>query len=551
MLDRGPFSFKTTADFIHYLAAMSTPSIHSVLNAAVRAPRWELEYHGLRLTASESDDAGTLACLLDHLLPVLDHVARHAGATPVQSTPPAPAHVLHPEAPQPTSVVEEPQPASLPQTPAEVTAPPPIAALVPPIAGVPEHPGSGVTPAEDELPHDLQGLKNIHMLQYRKNEADSTEQAIDICLDLFISVNGNKNARQVGVVDMERFLDALAAWPVNRQFIEDVDKMTPAELVMHARKKKLPAIAVSTQEKYVQHLSAFFNRLVKWKRCDDNPVLLINRRKRFGDKRTHTKRSFNNPEWQRPFQKEEMAAANAPWKFFGHLIPAFTGSRSNEIGQLKRSDIRVERMPDRDGVVHDVLCMYLGRGKKRKGKNAVRVVPVPKRVLALGFEKYLQDLDAFGEKDLFPGLRTSEGRPGATIEDWFNGSLRTDWGILDKEVTFHCFRHTIATLMRNARTPASIRRALLGHSGKSRPGVNPSGDQVSEDHYEDKVTPLDVLLELDRLPFPELDVVPYERGRFDDYLRHEGVRRRSNELLVAAGKAPKPKRGPLPKAKSA
>lgn len=208
-------------------------------------------------------------------------------------------------------------------------------------------------------------------------------------------------------------------------------------------------------------------------------------------------------------------------------------------------------MPDRDGVVHDVLCMHLGRGKKRKSKNAVRVVPVPKRVLALGFEKYLQDLDAFGEEDLFPGLRTSEGRPGGTIENWFNGKLRTDWGILDKEVTFHCFRHTIATLMRNARTPLAIRHALMGHSSKPRPGSVPNGNTVSEEHYEDVVTPLDILLELDRLPFPELDVVPYERGRFDDYLKHEGVRRRSNEILVAAGKEPKPKRGPLPKAKSA
>jgi len=275
--------------------------------------------------------------------------------------------------------------------------------------------------------------------------------------------------------------------------------------------------------------------------------LLINRRKHFGPEVIHSKRSYNNPEWQRPFDKDEMAAADAPWKFFGHLIPAFTGARSNEIGQLKRSDVRIEKMPDRDGVIHDVFCMHLGRGKKRKGKNAVRVVPIPKRVLDLGFERYLEDLDAFGEKYLFPGLRKSQGRPGGTIESWFNGNLRTIWNILDPKVTFHCFRHTIATLMRNARTPATVRRALLGHSGKSRPGTVPSGNEVAENFYEDEITPLDILMELNRLPFPELDVVPYERGRFDHYLMCEGVRGRSNAVLVAAGKEPKAKRGPLPK----
>lgn len=538
---------------------MSTPSLHSILNSVSHAPRWELEYHGLKLSASEGEDAGTLAHLLDHLLPVLDRVAGHAGTSVPEPVLAAAPRVLHAEvqAPPRSSQAHHEAPALVP---APTPAPVPVAVPSPSVPAraslqPPTQAASTPTDAGDELPHDLQGLKDIHMIQYRKADSgdreDSTEQAINLCLDLFISVNGNKNARQVNVVDMERFLDALATWPVNRQFITDVDKMTPAELSMHARKKKLPAIAVSTQEKYVQHLSAFFNRLVTWERCASNPVLLINRRKRFGDKKTHTKRSFNNPEWQRPFQKDEMAAANAPWKFFGHLIPAFTGSRSNEIGQLKRSDVRVERMPDRDGVVHDVLCLQLGRGKTRKSKNAVRVIPVPKQILALGFEKYLQDLDAFGEKDLFPGLRTSEGRPGGTIESWFNGKLRTDWGIPDKEVTFHCFRHTLATLMRNARTPLSIRHALMGHSSKPRPGTVPNGNTVSEEHYEDVVTPLDILMELDRLPFPDLDVVPYERGMFDHYLKREGVHRRSNEILVAAGKEPKAKRGPLLRAKKA
>jgi hypothetical protein len=105
--------------------------------------------------------------------------------------------------------------------------------------------------------------------------------------------------------------------------------------------------------------------------------------------------------------------------------------------------------------------------------------------------------------------------------------------------------------MRNARTPPSVRRALLGHSGKPRPGTVPNGNEVAENFYEDEITPLDILMELERLPFPELDVAPYERGRFDHYLKCEGVRRRTNEALVAAGEAPKSKRGPNPKPQTA
>lgn len=518
---------------------MSTPSLHSILNAAPHAPRWELEYHGLRLTASESDDAGTLACILDHLLPILDQVARNAAgirAAPAQEASPTTLHVHSlPAVPSGQSLTPDNQ--VVPDTR--------IATLVAPGAT------ASASVEADDLPHDLRGLADIHLKQYqREGECETTAQTVGICLDLFISVVGNKASKQVNVRDMENFLDALSTWPKNRQFIADVDTMTPAELVDHARQNRLPSIGIGTQEKYVQHLSAFFNRLMKWKRCDQNPVLLINRRKRFGSQRTHVKRSFNNPEWQRPFNKDEMAKANAPWKFFGHLIPAFTGTRSNEIGQLKRSDVRVERMPDRDGTIHEILCLHIGHGKKRKSSNAVRVVPVPRRLMELGFEQYLQDLDAAGATDLFPGLRESEGRPGATIEDWFNGKLRTTWGIMDPKVTFHCFRHTIATLMRNARTPASIRRALMGHSSKSRPGVIPDGDSVAENHYEDEITPLDILIELDRLPFPELDVAPYERGMFNHYLKCEGVRRRSNDIRVANGESAKPKRGPKPKQKT-
>jgi integrase len=468
-----------------------------------------------------------------------------AGAAVSTPTTPSPAPAIPPVVELPATV-EVKAPLSAPEPAA-----PPVAALVTPEAR-PSTAGATAEPDADELPYDLQGLSDIHMLQYsRGGKEDSTSQAIRICLDLFIAANGNRDAGSINIVHMERFLDALAVWPKNRQNIVGYKDMSMTELLDYSRKHKCEPIAASTQEKYVQHLSAFFNRLIPWKRSPANPVLLINRRKHFGAQVIHSKRSYNNPEWQRPFDKDEMAAADAPWKFFGHLIPAFTGARSNEIGQLRRSDVRIEKMPDRDGVIHDVLCLHLGRGKKRKNRNAVRVVPIPKRVLDLGFERYLEDLDAFGEKDLFPGLRECEGRPGGTIESWFNGNLRTIWNILDPRVTFHCFRHTISTLMRNARTPASVRRALLGHSGKPRPGTVPSGNEVAENFYEDEITPLDILMELNRLPFPELDVAPYERGRFDHYLKCEGVHRRSNEVLVAAGKAPKAKRGPNPRPSAA
>lgn len=159
---------------------MHPPSITSVLNAAKSAPRWELEYHGFRLTASETDTAGTLACLLDHLLPVLDHVARHAAvvgngvprsgvSTP---TAPSPATAIPPVVMVPATV-EVKAPLSAPEPAA-----PPVAALVPPEdRSAPA--GATAEPDADELPYDLQGLSDIHMLQYsRGGKEDSTSQAM-------------------------------------------------------------------------------------------------------------------------------------------------------------------------------------------------------------------------------------------------------------------------------------------------------------------------------------------------------------------------------------
>ncbi|MDR6643568.1 integrase [Luteibacter sp. 1214] len=544
---------------------MFPPSLQSVLQAASRGRHWTLQVGDMWLQSNGPSDTDDML----RAFPDLAEQVRHRVMAPGNARP-APMPRAASPAPRPAATPATPVTAALPVVPergadpaplersglgaaAQATDPspvaeddsthiPPVAALKPPVAFVP----AGEVPENAPEGSDLKTLAAWHMEKYgrRKTGAD-TRSAIRRTLDLFLAVTGNKESKDVDYRDLQRFATALSKWPKFVNTIQDFKGKSIMEILIENQDEKYPPLKRNSQETHLQHLSAFFNEVIRWKRNggNPNPVLTINRAKEYGSKDSHPKHAPDEVDWAAPMAKEVMDNVDAPHKFFGTLLVSFTGSRTNEVCQLKRRDVTYVTVRDRKKVQHKVLCMKMttdADGQHLKGANAFRFVPIPTQVLNLGFEDYLKDLDQLGADEIFPGLQTGSDRPGQSLSRYYNGKLRTDWGVTDKAVTLHCCRHFISTMAAyDQHISPLLLNALFGHSNRPVEGAT-GGEVLRGKRYVNKASPLDVRNMLDELPFPALNVTPYQRGRFDHYLCHE----------VGRLKAGMKRKGRVPKAKA-
>lgn len=102
-----------------------------------------------------------------------------------------------------------------------------------------------------------------------------------------------------------------------------------------------------------------------------------------------------------------------------------TGMRVNEVTQLYLADVRTDPYLDESGQERLVMTFDITGdrdGQSVKTEYAVRRIPVPQRILDLGFERYLADVRASGASHLFPGLSWAEGGPGRAVSQWVNAS---------------------------------------------------------------------------------------------------------------------------------
>jgi hypothetical protein len=206
-------------------------------------------------------------------------------------------------------------------------------------------------------------LANLHMDKYKlPARRRSTVNCIKATLDLFIAVVGDKRAEEVDFVDMETFAAALLRWPVRVHQIEDFAGMDFAAILEALKTETVERepIELATCNKYIQHLSAWFNVIKGWGIRDDNPVLLIDR-KRFKKKHGQlgSRRAYRPPEIRKVFDRALMASYRAPHKYWTKLIGYYTGMRVTEVAQLYRTDVQYMPVTDEEGVTSNLLCLLI------------------------------------------------------------------------------------------------------------------------------------------------------------------------------------------------
>jgi integrase len=138
------------------------------------------------------------------------------------------------------------------------------------------------------------------------------------------------------------------------------------------------------------------------------------------------------------------------------LIGLFSGMRSNEICQMRASDVRRK---------HGIWVFNVsaeGVGQSLKSEAATRIVPMHGELIRCGLLDYVKALPRDGQ--LFPALKP--GGPDGKYNHYFAKRFtvfRRSCGVTAPRTSFHSFRKNVAQALKDERaTPAEIAE-LIGH----------------------------------------------------------------------------------------
>ncbi|KXV78612.1 site-specific integrase [Acetobacter cerevisiae] len=220
-----------------------------------------------------------------------------------------------------------------------------------------------------------------------------------------------------------------------------------------AREEGLPTLSGKSVKNHMMRLSALWNQLHQRELVTRNPWTGWN----FENGQKTVRRSWTT--------KELALLASASWHSTSvpeqtfrlvTLIAAYSGMRLGEICTLRKEDLQTV-----DGIPCFLIRPHTETGWTPKTEAGTRIVPVHSKLIEAGVLALKDTTDGLY---LIPGLETSkQGVRGAALGRAFS-LLKTRIG-LPAEITFHSFRHTVSTQLRNA--DANIREVwidrLLGH----------------------------------------------------------------------------------------
>jgi integrase len=151
--------------------------------------------------------------------------------------------------------------------------------------------------------------------------------------------------------------------------------------------------------------------------------------------------------------KDKKAGADAA--YWIPLLGLYTGARLGELAQLRVADVQTSSEIPMLSIADEE------DGQSVKTEAGIRLVPIHSELIRLGFLDYVEALRARREALLWPRLPIRKGRTGGYFSQWF-GTFRKALGF-GPHPDFHCFRHTVRTMLAEAEIQESTIDLLLGH----------------------------------------------------------------------------------------
>ncbi|WP_240554648.1 tyrosine-type recombinase/integrase [Acetobacter cibinongensis] len=248
-------------------------------------------------------------------------------------------------------------------------------------------------------------------------------------LDLFIEAFGDLPVNRVSGTTAGDFHDLLLGLPATHG--KSKNRLPIRKAVEAAKEQGLETVSGKTVKNHFSRLSSLWSVLVQREIVPKNP-------------------------WS---QWEHRGISHRTYAGMVN-VALYTGLRLGEICNLRGQDIEN---------VQGVACFHVRPhpedGWSPKSAAGTRLVPIHSQLIKAGIMSFLKPEQHF----LFPDLATSsEGVRGAAFGQAFS-KLKTKLD-LPAEITFHSFRHTVSTKLRNQN--ASFRELwidkVLGHEASHR-----------------------------------------------------------------------------------
>ncbi len=269
-------------------------------------------------------------------------------------------------------------------------------------------------------------------------------------LDTFVEILGDVPISSINRKRAKEALKTLKQLPPNRNKSKIFKDLSIASLT---QLKPSKVMSPTTVKLYIDRIAGLFQYAIIEEYVTKNPFVEIikekptrrpdEERQIFEDE--HLKALFN------PVNRK--AAAGRESRHWIPLIAAYSGLRLEEIAQMEASDI-VQ--------VNGIFCFDINdhNGKHLKNATADRQVPIHSKLLANYFMIFVQKQR--GQR-LFPDLTLGNGRYGHHFSKWF-GRYRQKCGVVEEGLTFHSFRHNVATQLKYKNVDVTKVAAILGHT---------------------------------------------------------------------------------------
>ena len=276
------------------------------------------------------------------------------------------------------------------------------------------------------------------------------------------------------------FRNTLAQVPTNMR--KHYGEMPVSQAIATAKKDKRPTMAYSTQQGYLQALTAVLNLGVKKHLLANVPSADLN---------PHAEK-IPDEDKRIPFTTDQLNAIfSAPLytgcqddgtnfakpgpnvirraRFWVPLIFLFTGMRPNEICQLYVEDLKVS-----ESGIHYFDVVKNQSDKKLKNPTSRRAFPVHSELMNIGLLDYVSDLKAAGETRLFPELKKDKyGYYSTRLADWFSETFLKTVIQKDDRQSLYSLRHNFRDALRHADAPDWVLQAVGGWK---------QGKMVSDDY---------------------------------------------------------------------
>jgi integrase len=225
--------------------------------------------------------------------------------------------------------------------------------------------------------------------------------------------------------------------------------------------------APATLVKKVSDLASFFAYAVgELNATQDDPTVGLQKRRRALksalSREAHHYKAFTTPNLQTIFEPGPYLAANrAADYFWAPLLGLHLGMRLKEIVTLLLAAIKQSELSKVWTI--DVLDDF------SKNANSVRRLPVPQKLIDVGFLDYVEHVRSLGATQLFPHRdltsTTLKHDPSKNCSRAF-GDYLTSRGLTDPDLVFHSFRHTVITALQDGETPLADSMQLVGHQAQ-------------------------------------------------------------------------------------